>query len=151
MRSQTLLIAILVLLGLGVLGFLASRPEQPAVNNTPEVGQTSPTPSDGIGGSPDGAITNREVKSFTVEGKSFEFNPSEIKVKKGDRVKVTFENTEDFHDWVIDEFNVRTKRIQAGQSETVEFTADKAGTFNYYCSVDNHRQMGMEGTLIIEE
>ena len=90
------------------------------------------------------------VKSFTVEGKNFAFNPSTITVKKGDKVKITFTSVGGFHDFVIDEFNVSTKQLSTGQTETVEFTADKAGTYEYYCSVGNHRAMGMVGKLIVQ-
>lgn len=90
------------------------------------------------------------VKEFTVTGSNFSFDPKEIKVKKGDKVRVTFKNQDGFHDFVIDEFNVKTKQIQGGAEETVEFTADKTGTFEYYCSVGKHRQMGMVGNLIVE-
>ena len=54
------------------------------------------------------------------------------------------------HDWVLDEFNAKTKVIQGGQTDTVEFTASKAGTFEYYCSVGQHRQMGMVGKFIVQ-
>ncbi len=89
------------------------------------------------------------VKTFTVEGKNFSFSPSTMTVKKGDRVRIVFNNSGGRHDWVLDEFNARTKVIESGQSETIEFVADKAGTFEYYCSVGNHRAMGMKGTLTV--
>lgn len=92
-----------------------------------------------------------DVREFTVSTRSFAFNPAEIKVKKGDRVKITLTNTDGFHDWVVDEFNAKTGRINTGQTSSVEFVADKTGTFEYYCSVGNHRQMGMVGKLIVEE
>ena len=41
-------------------------------------------------------------------------------------------------------------RKATGQIDEVEFVVDKAGTFEYYCSVGNHRQMGMVGKLIVE-
>jgi plastocyanin len=86
--------------------------------------------------------TDTEVKTFSVEGKPFEFSLKEIRVKQGDKVRLVFTNKAGLHDWVIDEFNARTKQIPAGQSETIEFVADKKGTFEYYCSVGAHRQMG---------
>ncbi|MEY4731380.1 MAG: hypothetical protein RL681_326, partial [Candidatus Parcubacteria bacterium] len=46
-------------------------------------------------------------------------------------------------------FNAATKVLTDGQSETIEFVANKAGTFEYYCSVGSHRQMGMKGTLTV--
>lgn len=90
------------------------------------------------------------VKEFTVKGDNFTFAPSSITVKKGDTVRITFINAEGFHDWKLDEFNVATQKIGVGAKEVVEFVADKAGSFEYYCSVGSHRQMGMKGTLIVE-
>ena len=90
------------------------------------------------------------VKEFTVVGKPFSFTPETIEVNKGDTVRIVFQNQNGTHDWVIDEFNTRTKILQSGQSETVEFVADKTGSFEYYCSIGTHRQMGMKGTLIVK-
>ncbi len=89
------------------------------------------------------------VKEFTVEGSSFAFAPKTMSVNKGDTVKITFVNKIGFHDLVIDEFNARTKQIKAGESETITFVADKAGSFEYYCSVGTHRAQGMVGTLTV--
>lgn len=89
-------------------------------------------------------------KSFTVNGNNFSFSPSTLTVKKGDKVKITFNNDKGMHDLVIDEFNARTPIIGAGKSADIEFVADKTGSFAYYCSVGNHRAMGMKGTLIVE-
>ena len=90
------------------------------------------------------------VREVRVEGSPFKFAPNVIRVKKGDTVRVTFVNTEGFHDFVLDEFGVKTKQLQAGGQETVEFVANKVGTFEYYCSVGNHRAQGMVGSLIVE-
>lgn len=96
-------------------------------------------------------INENKVKKFAVTGSSFKFSLSEIRVKKGDTVKILFTNTEGFHDWVIDEFNARTPQIAVGKTETVTFVADQTGTFEYYCSVGAHRANGMKGNLIVEE
>ncbi|TSC87919.1 MAG: blue (type 1) copper domain-containing protein [Microgenomates group bacterium Gr01-1014_16] len=90
------------------------------------------------------------IKEFVVEGSPFKFLPTVLRVKKGDTVRVVFKNMQGTHDFVIDEFDVRTNQIGEGEEEEVEFTADKVGTFEYYCSVGNHRAMGMVGKLIVE-
>lgn len=90
------------------------------------------------------------VKTFNVSGKPFSFSPAEMKVKKGDTVKIIFKNEQGMHDLVVDGYNARTKVLQVGQSETIQFVADKTGTFEYYCSVGTHRQQGMKGKLIVE-
>lgn len=94
--------------------------------------------------------TESIVKEFTVAGNNYKFLPAELKVKKGDTVKIIFKNDGGTHDFVIDEFNAKTKRIKSGETETIQFIVDKAGTFEYYCSVGNHRQEGMKGTLTVQ-
>jgi plastocyanin len=53
------------------------------------------------------------------------------------------------HDFIIEGMGVSTDVITAGSSSVVEFTAPSEGTYAYYCSVGNHRGMGMEGSLIV--
>lgn len=86
----------------------------------------------------------------TVEGNNFKFTPNIINAKKGDTVRLTFKSTAGIHNLVIDEFSVETNKIGDGEEEEVEFVADKTGTFEFYCSVANHRAMGMTGKLIVE-
>ncbi|HAZ28548.1 MAG TPA: hypothetical protein DCY48_02100 [Candidatus Magasanikbacteria bacterium] len=88
--------------------------------------------------------------AINIGAKNFEFSQEEIKVKKGDTVKITLTSTQGFHDWKLDEFKAATKQVNTGETATVEFVADKAGTFEYYCSIGSHRQMGMVGKLIVE-
>jgi nitrosocyanin len=90
------------------------------------------------------------VKEFVIKGQNFSFAPSSMVVNQGDRVKITFENTEGFHDFVIDEYEIATTQANAPDIQTVEFTADKVGSFEYYCSVGKHREQGMRGTLVVE-
>ncbi len=93
-------------------------------------------------------------KTFIIEGKNFIFlmdgkeNP-EIRVKLGDKVKIELNNVEGFHDWKVDEFGA-TEKVRAPASTSVEFTADKKGTFEYYCSVGSHREQGMKGVFVVE-
>lgn len=91
-----------------------------------------------------------KVKEFTVMGSSLKFAPATLTVNKGDQVKITFKNNGGTHDFVIDEFSVKSDTLQSNEDTTVEFTADQAGSFEYYCSVANHRQMGMKGTLVVK-
>jgi len=116
--------------------------EQPVIGSEGEVSDVVVEP-----------ITDTEqsqTKVFTVVGKNFSFDQSEIRAQKGDTVKIIFKNEEGFHDLVLDEFNAKTSRLSVGESAEIEFVADKTGSFEYYCSVGTHRQMGMKGLLIVE-
>jgi plastocyanin len=92
-----------------------------------------------------------QTKEFNVDGKNFEFSMGEIKVKKGDTVRINFTSTDGFHDWVVDEFSASTERVNTDGTSTVIFIADQSGTFEYYCSVGSHRALGMFGSLVVEE
>ena len=91
-----------------------------------------------------------KVKTFDLTGRNFAFSQKEMRVKKGDTVKIKFTRTEGFHDWVLGEFNAATTQAGAGNTSEVQFVADKTGTFEFYCSVGAHRSLGMKGELIIE-
>ncbi len=144
--NKNLLMGVAVVLVVGGLGvwYLGRNPKTEILNSKDVVESTpAPTPGPTV-------ESLGEVKEFVVNGNDFKFDVTEIRVKVGDKVKVTFKNTGGFHDWVLDEFNVKTAQLKDGAEETVEFVAEKAGTFEYYCSVGKHRQMGMVGKLIVE-
>ena len=151
MQKQYLIIAIVAVVVLGGGYYFYSMGSPSAYPSsytppTPSSADTSTTPP------PTADTTSMGAeKDFTVTGKNFSFSPSTLSVKKGDTVKITFKNAGGMHDFKIDEFNVATSRINDGQEATVTFVADKAGTFNYYCSVGTHRSMGMQGTLTVTE
>ncbi len=87
--------------------------------------------------------------SIKVSARKFKFEPGKITVRKGDRVKLIVTSVDVDHGIAITEFGVE-KEIKKGATETIEFTADKEGTFKFYCSVfcgDGHPEMA--GELIV--
>ncbi len=122
-----------------------SGTQTPAPGTTVNIDTTTSNPN-----TTSGNASSPQVKSFTVTGKNFSFTPGNLTVNKGDTVKITFINANGMHDWNLDEFNAHTGVIQGGQTKTIEFVANKAGSFEYYCSVGTHRQMGMKGTLTVK-
>jgi plastocyanin len=96
-----------------------------------------------------GTTTASNVKTFDISAGNYFFTPKTISVNKGDTVQLVVTNSGGFHDLKIDEFNVATPRMNTGDTQTVTFVADKTGTFQYYCSVGDHRAMGMWGTITV--
>ncbi len=108
---------------------------------TPVVQKSSPTPS---------KMENMKMQEITVGGTEFSFSPSTISVNKGDHVKLKFKNTGSLpHNLTITDLNIATKTIQPGESDTVEFVADKAGSYGFVCTVGTHAQKGMKGTFSV--
>ena len=103
------------------------------------VPQTSATSTDG------------DVHVITLAASSFKFSTNEITVKKGQKVRVVLKVVDGFHDFVVDEFAAHTEKVGAGKVTYAEFTPDRTGTFEFYCSVGTHRAMGMVGKLIVVE
>lgn len=93
------------------------------------------------------------VKEFTTTAYYDEtgvwYSLKEIRVKKGDTVRITATNIKGMHDFALDEFGVQ-KELPMNEAVTIEFTADKTGEFIYYCSKPGHRAKGQWGKLIIE-
>jgi cytochrome c oxidase subunit 2 len=86
------------------------------------------------------------VVNIKVMAKDFEYDKKEIHVKKGDKVRLTLQSDDGGHGLTIPAFNVN---IQG--NKTVEFIADKSGTFEYHCSIfcgTGHAKM--TGKLIVE-
>jgi plastocyanin len=95
--------------------------------------------------------TSGAVKGIRTAGgnSGVQINPN-YTYSKGELVSFHFINedydTHSQHNFNIDEFNIHTKDLNYFGSETVNFVADKAGTFNYYCSI--HPEM--KGTITVE-
>jgi len=74
-----------------------------------------------------------------------------IHVIKGELVAIHVINedkeTQSQQDLNIDEFNVHTKKLNYFQAQTINFIADKTGTFKYYSTI--HPEM--KGTIVVEE
>lgn len=91
-----------------------------------------------------------EVKFFTLTAKTWSWEPATIKVKKGDIVKLTITSVDVPHGFSLPDYGIN-QTIEAGQTSTIQFTADKAGTFTFACSIfcgEGHSDM--KGTLIVE-
>ena len=77
-----------------------------------------------------------------------ERNPT-LRVTKGDQVKIILINVEPMaHDVVLDGHKVKSGQIlRIGDKTEVTFVAQQSDA--YYCSIPGHRQLGMEGQLVV--
>lgn len=112
--------------------------------------QTQQTPTNTPVETPKSEVSG-EVLEILVEGNEYSFKPASLNLARGDRVMLTFQNNGSLpHNFKIDELGVSTKTVPAGDSDTVEFTVTKSGTFESYCGVGSHRSLGMKGEVKVE-
>ena len=91
------------------------------------------------------------VHEIKMTAKKFVFEPSSVRVKKGEQVRLVVTATDRDHGIAIEEFHVN-QRLRAGQPTIIEFTPTKAGTFPFNCSVvcgGDHASMN--GAVVVEE
>ena len=94
--------------------------------------------------------SKENIKEFKIEAFQFVFDPETIEVNQGDKVRFIAWSRDVPHGLKIKEFGVEMK-LQDSNPQTVEFIADKKGTFTFYCSVPcgaNHKEM--KGKLIVK-
>lgn len=85
-----------------------------------------------------------------ITSPGFSFNQAEIKAKAGETVALRFDNTHNArHSFDIDDFHVHVPAAP-GEQRLVRFTPTKPGTYTFYCGIPGHREMGMEGKLVVE-
>jgi heme/copper-type cytochrome/quinol oxidase subunit 2 len=88
-------------------------------------------------------------REFTVTARDFHFSPSRIEVVQDDLVKLTVQSEDVAYSLTIDEYRV-SRRIPARGSTTLEFRADRTGTFPFYSNLTNDpRHAQMKGELIV--
>src|SRR3989338_8046768 len=144
-------IVVLLLISL----FLISACEQQKAVEKPEdlVGQGTPVkqqvPADGQQVEEKIVVLSEEVKEFKITAKQFQFEPSTIEVNKGDTVKLIVTSADVPHGISIPEYGIN-ERLDPGKPVTIEFKAEKEGTFTAFCSVFcGSGHSNMKGKIIV--
>ena len=101
----------------------------------------------------------REI-TITAEKNEWRFAPDTIEIERGDLVKMTAINEDDYdHGIAIDAFGI-SQRMPANSTITFEFVATQAGDFQYYCSVpggegetegEHRTHFDMIGTITVKD
>ena len=92
-------------------------------------------------------VADGKMVFLDLQGKT---NPT-LNASVGDTVEITISSGEGAeHDIVIPQLNVHSKHFNGQSGPTkVRFRVTQPGTFTYICSVAGHRQIGMEGSLVV--
>jgi heme/copper-type cytochrome/quinol oxidase subunit 2 len=92
----------------------------------------------------------QEPGDIKVTAKKYEFEPAQIRVKKGDHVKLLITAADHDHGFKLAAFHVDQK-VKKGETATVEFTPDQTGTFPFECSkFCGMGHKNMKGELVVE-
>jgi len=111
-------------------------------NIVPTANTSSSTPSTNTG----------VVKELRIEAFNFGFKVlNDVQINKGDTVRIILTSSSGTHGLSIPDFNINIGPVSVGETKTVDFIADKSGTFTYFCNVpcgSGHRSMKSTITVI---
>ncbi len=106
--------------------------------------------------------------ALTVRAFEWGFEPETIVFQRGEEVRIVLDNDGAIlHNLKIDGLEAELIESRStgpltgdvdqlfvgaerGQQGTLIFVTQQSGEFTYYCTLERHRQLGMEGTLIVE-
>lgn len=90
------------------------------------------------------------VREIRMTAQKYRFDPQEIRVREGERVRLLITALDRKHGIRIKEFGVKTV-LEKGKETVVEFVAERAGEYKFKCSVRcGWRHGSMKGKLIVE-
>ncbi|OXS58399.1 hypothetical protein B1A99_14415 [Cohnella sp. CIP 111063] len=134
MNTTRRIIALIALAALFALGACGGNTGKNEASPSPTVSPTTPA-----GG---GGATNE----VTIKATNWKFEPAEIRVKAGDTLKLTLQNTQGAHGIEISDLNVTLKN-----NETKEIKLDEAGSYEFHCSIQcGQGHDAMTGFIVVE-
>ncbi|MFW6059433.1 MAG: cupredoxin domain-containing protein [Phycisphaeraceae bacterium] len=106
-----------------------------------------------FGTTPDPAEAANVVR---VSARDFRFTPATITVEPGETVEIQLVNEGDAEhniEFELPQGEVALdQNVMPGNMSMLRFSApSESDEYTFYCPVNNHREMGMEGTLIVRE
>jgi cytochrome c oxidase subunit II len=87
---------------------------------------------------------------IAISASNWQFNPSVVTVKKGEKVQLVVTGIEGAHGFAIPELRIN-ERIESGQTVIIDLPTDTTGTFTFVCSIPcgaGHKEM--KGLIVIE-
>ncbi len=95
---------------------------------------------------------DEQAPVIKITAKRFEYNPKEIRIKKGVPVVLEFTSLDRIHGFTVPDLGGVRATIEPGKATRVTIVAPKAGTYEFHCDIfcgDGHE--GMTGKIIVED
>ena len=96
---------------------------------------------------------NKDIVSYAIDMNNYSFSPNLIAAEPGETLKVKITSHNGNHDLKIDAFKFDSGVLENGQSKIFEIKVpiDAKGEYEFYCSIGNHKAMGMVGKFQIKD
>ena len=92
-----------------------------------------------------------DVKEVEMTAKKYEFSPSSVEAPVGTLIRFKITALDRVHGFEIEGVKDSCVKLEKGESSTVEYKADKAGTFEFKCCKRCGPGHGrMKGTIVVK-
>lgn len=99
---------------------------------------------------PTGPIDVRLAAQSGTEANELGITPNPLEIPLGKNVELTVRNEGGApHTFTIHGYGLNSGRLQAGESKTFSFHAERAGTFEIMCDEPGHYDAGMKAKLVV--
>ncbi|MNR32688.1 cytochrome c oxidase subunit 2 [compost metagenome] len=144
-KLTILLMGLVVIIAITACGNKDSKTSEAAATTTPaSTTQTTSTPAASPAATTQAAAGGQQV---VLKATNFQFDKTEYRIKKGESVTITLDNSQGIHGASIKEFGINLNN----GNKTVTFTPDKTGSFPITCSIMcGSGHASMKTTLIVE-
>jgi len=95
-------------------------------------------------------LRSQHSNEFTLVGHSGQWSPKSITVRQGETVRLRLVSEDVVHGFALKAYGIEVDEVYPGKVKTIEFVADKPGTFLFVCTIvcdPGHRHM--EGEIIV--
>ena len=136
-KNILMIVGAIILLVIGIYAFTS-------INSGPASTGSSSSIESTNSGSTGNSVETANTRVINIDAQRWSYSPNEITVKQGEHIKLVLNNIDFAHGIVIPDLGV-------GGIDSVEFTADKVGTYTFRCPTpcgEGHRMM--TGTLVVE-
>ena len=122
---------------------------QPASPPVPPPAVAPAAPSAPTGSAPSDASGSQFEVTLSDPGGSgtYSFDPTDLTFDVGETVTFTLNSESEFHTFTVDGLGI-DQPVGGGESASLTFTFDKAGTFDLICIP--HEALGMVGTITVK-
>ena len=143
---MTKLLTVIAALALAVFGLAACGGGDDDTSSAPATTTSSTTPAGGTGG---GGGT---IKFAADPSGALAFTQTQVSGPAGsDTIDFTNDSSTPHDVTIEDSGGNQVAQTDTISGDTTDATADlQPGTYTFFCSVDGHREAGMEGTLTIK-
>ncbi|HMV41522.1 MAG TPA: cupredoxin domain-containing protein [Leptospiraceae bacterium] len=110
---------------------------------------------------------------YSIITKEMSFSPNELHLKKGQTYRIRLHNEGSvLHDWNVEDIKANVHHssdsgsihhhghnkkmplhlaVLPARSNEIEFKAEEAGVFTFFCSVPGHKESGMVGKILVHD